>query len=88
MSYRGLETLKIGHTRTHTHTSGRQLNITFLDVLDYSEYSDTKSRNFFFHENIASSIRKQKYGNEVMREKKALPMFPNFFLQMYYENSI
>ena len=29
------------HTRKHAHTSGRQLKITFLDVLDYSEYSDT-----------------------------------------------
>ena len=37
----GFETLTIGHTSTHTHTSGRQLKITFLDVLDYSEYSDT-----------------------------------------------
>ena len=44
----GSETLKIGHTRTHTHTSRRQLKITFLDVLDYSEYSDTNISNFFF----------------------------------------
>ena len=29
---------------THTHTSGRQLKITFLDVLDYSEYLDTNIR--------------------------------------------
>ena len=68
----GFQTLKIGHTRTHTpthtntHTSGRQLKIKFLDVLDYSEYSDTNSRNFFFHENIASSVRKQ---NHLKRKK-------------------
>ena len=29
------------HTHTHTHTSGRQLKITFIDVSDYFEYSDT-----------------------------------------------
>ena len=29
------------HTHTHTHTSGWQLKSPFLDVLDYSEYSDT-----------------------------------------------
>ena len=29
------------HTRTHKHTSGYQQKITFLDVLDYCEYSDT-----------------------------------------------
>ena len=27
--------------RTHTHTSGRQLKMTFLDVCDYSECSET-----------------------------------------------
>ena len=29
---------------THTHTPGRQLKITFIDVLDYSEYLDTNIR--------------------------------------------
>ena len=43
----GFETLKIGHTRSQTHTSGRQLKMTFLDVLDYSEYSDTNILNCF-----------------------------------------
>ena len=35
-------------THTHTHTSGRQLKIIFLEVLDYSEYSDTNiwNKNF------------------------------------------
>ena len=49
----GFVTLKIRHTRTHTHTSGRQLKIKFLDVLllDYSEYSDNDISKFFFHEN-------------------------------------
>ena len=38
------------HTRTHAHTytSWRQLKITFLDVLEYSEYSDTNISKFFF----------------------------------------
>ena len=49
------------HTRTHTHTCRRQLKITFLDVLDYSEYSDTNISNFFFHENIASLMRKKNF---------------------------
>ena len=62
MSYRGFKRWKSDtHTHTCTHTSGRQLKVTFLDVLDYSEYSDTNiSKFFFFHENIASSVRKQK----------------------------
>ena len=46
-------------TRTHTHTSGRQLKIIFFEVLDYSEFSDTNISNFFFHEKIASWVRKQ-----------------------------
>ena len=51
MSYRGCKRRKSDtytHTRarTHTLTSGRQLKITFLDVLDYSEYSDTRKKNF------------------------------------------
>ena len=35
--------------------------MTFLDVLDYSEYSESKKNleKIFFHENIASSVRKQ-----------------------------
>ena len=60
MSYRGLKLWKSDtHAHTHTHTSGRQLKSRFLDVLDYSEYSDTNISKFFFHENIASSMRKQ-----------------------------
>ena len=48
MSYRGLKRWK-----SDTHTSGRQLKIIFLDVLDYSEYSDTNISKFFIlHENI------------------------------------
>ena len=67
MSYRGLKRWKSDthahtHTRAHTHTSGRQLKIIFLDVLDYSEYSDTDISNFFFfHVNIASSVKKQNF---------------------------
>ena len=46
MNYWGLKRWKSDthahtYTRTHTHTSGCQLKIKFLDVLDYSEYSDT-----------------------------------------------
>ena len=64
MSYWGLKRQKshirtYAHMYTHIHTSGRQLKIIFLDVLDYSdEYSDTNISNFFFHE-TASSVRKQ-----------------------------
>ena len=53
----GFETLKIGHahthTRTHTHRPGRQLKITFFDVLElgYYEYCDTNISNFFFTKN-------------------------------------
>ena len=36
----GFETLKIGHTRPNKYIR-RQLKVTFPDVLDYSEYSDT-----------------------------------------------
>ena len=48
--FSGFETLKIGHTRTHaqTRTTGRQLNITFLDVLVYSEYSHTNISKLIF----------------------------------------
>ena len=60
----GFETLKIGHTRTNTHISGRQLKIKFLDVFNYYEYSDTNvSKKKNFHDNIASSMRKQKLIN-------------------------
>ena len=39
------------HTRSHTHTSGRHLKITFLDVLDYSKYSETNiSKKKIFEE--------------------------------------
>ena len=65
MSYRGFKRWKSDtytHTYTHTHshtpTSGRQQKITFLDVLDYSEYSDTISKKIFFTK-TASSARKQ-----------------------------
>ena len=48
------------NTHTHTHTSGRQLKIKFLDVLDYSEYSDTNVLKNFFS-------RKQQWGSKIMR---------------------
>ena len=59
MSYRALKRWK-SDKHAHTDTSGRQLKITFLDVLDYSEYLDTNIRKKKFRENIASSMRKQK----------------------------
>ena len=43
MSYRGFKRWK-SDTHAHTHTSGRQLKITSLDVLDYSEYSISKKK--------------------------------------------
>ena len=52
LSYRGFKRLKSDtYTHAHTHTSGLQLKIKFLDVLDYSEYSDT---------NISKKIFSQK----------------------------
>ena len=45
------------HTHTRAHASRRQLKITFLDVLDYSEFADTNISNLF-HEHIASSVGK------------------------------
>ena len=53
------------HTHTHTHTSGCQLKIKFLDVLDYSEYSDT---------NISKTIfsRKHSFLNEEAKVKNVL----------------
>ena len=56
MNFSGLKIRK-SHTYTHTHIHPE---IKFLDVLDYSEYSTNISK-FFFHENIASSVRKQKW---------------------------
>ena len=52
----GFETLKIGHT--HTHTSGRQLKITFLDVLDYfkGHYGPLKKSEKLKH------VLKKRYG--------------------------
>ena len=42
MSYRSFKRWKSDtYSHTQTHASGRQLKITFLDVLDYSECSDT-----------------------------------------------
>ena len=35
-------------TEFQMYTSGRQLKIIFLDVLDHSEYSDTNISDFFF----------------------------------------
>ena len=66
---------KFGHTRTYTHTSGRQLKITFFDILDYSEYSNTNI-SIFFHENkkffITFSLRKQreKIKNGIMMKQR------------------
>ena len=49
LSYRrwNIENRTHTHIRTDTHTSEHQLKISFLDVLDYSEYSDTNISNFF-----------------------------------------
>ena len=53
MSYWGLKRWKSDthahmYIRTQTHTSGSQLKIKFLNVLNYSDDSDTNIWNFFF----------------------------------------
>ena len=67
MSYWGLKRWKSDthvHTHTHSHTSGRQLKIEFLNVLKYSEYSDTSiskkkiSRKHSFLSEEAKIIKK------------------------------
>ena len=52
----GFKTLKIGHTRTYIRTPAKN-----YISRRYFEYSDTNFSNFFFHKNIASSVRKNKY---------------------------
>ena len=42
--------LRSWKSSTYTHPTGRQLKITFLDVSDYPEYSDTNISEFFFTE--------------------------------------
>ena len=54
------------HTRTQTHTSGRQLKIKFLDVLDYSDDSDTNISKFFFYEN--SFLTEEIKGRVVIKD--------------------
>ena len=47
---------------TFLFTSGRQLKITFLNVLDYFKYSDTNiSKKIFFRENsfLSEEAKKQ-----------------------------
>ena len=54
----------------HTHTRARarlpclhpdaSKRVTFIDVLDYSEYSDSNISIFRFHENIAFSGKEKK----------------------------
>ena len=62
--------LKVEHI--HTHTFGCQLKITFLDVFDYFEYSDTNisKKN---SRKLASSVRKQNchfnFCLRIMRKK-------------------
>ena len=71
MSYRGFKRLKSDtythkYTRTHTHTSGHQLKITFLDVLDYSEHSDTKDskkKNFTKTFPMRKQMKERKCGS-------------------------
>ena len=67
MNYRGFKRWKSDtRTRTRTHASGRQVKITFLDVLDYSEYSDTNiSKKKKFHENsfLSKEAKYEKFEN-------------------------
>ena len=50
MSYRALKRWK-SDTRPHAHIHSNASKKSHLDVLDYSEYSDTNISNFLFHEN-------------------------------------
>ena len=50
------EKLKVEHRETHTHTHTHT-----HDVLDYSEYSGINIFKLFFHENTASSVKKQNF---------------------------
>ena len=80
MSYWGLKRWNTRtHAHTHAHASRRQLKIKFLDVLDYSEYSDTNISKFFFHKSIASSVKKQK-ACESRFSYCSLTDFTKFFL--------
>ena len=86
----GFETLKIGriHTHTHTHdTSGRQLKITFLDVLDYSECSDTNISKKNFITKTASSVKKQKVQKEVLKLKKIHLSYPIYFFPQKHKQT-
>ena len=80
MSYRGLKRRKSdthARTHTHTHTSGRQLKIEFLDVSDYSEYSDTNISNFFFSRNSFLITEEAKLAeNDVFEELESLLYAP------------
>ena len=58
MNYSGL---KIRKSSTHTHTSGRQLKMIFLEVLDHYDYSDTNISILFSRESFLSEGRKTKF---------------------------
>ena len=62
MSHRGFEKLKTGHTNTHTFR--HQLKITFLDVLDYSEYFVTNISNFSFSQKHISLSEEKKWSHQ------------------------
>ena len=55
MIYRALKRWK-SDTQAHTDTSGRQIKITYLDVLDYSGYLDTNIWKKKFHEIVFIDI--------------------------------
>ena len=55
MSYLALKCWK-SDTHAHTHPSGRQLKITFLDVLDYSEYLDTNIRKNIYDGTLIKNL--------------------------------
>ena len=60
------------------------LKITFLDVLDYSEYFDTNISNFFYL-NIGSLMRKHNEGLILSHAKKN-PKLSGYFFQRMEQN--
>ena len=86
------------YTRIHTHTFGRQLKIKFLDVLNYSQYSDTNISNFFsrkwkkkvqfsnFYFLITHGGCKKRKNCNRMSEKKKFSPFDECFVCLRRQN--
>ena len=59
MSYIVVWKVKVERAHTHIHTRA-PAKLTFLDVLDYSEYSDTNIMKKNFYTKTVSSVKNQK----------------------------